>query len=239
MNKTAEIIVALDVPAIADARRLVNELGDSVTTFKVGMELFYSAGPAAVQIVREAGKDIFLDLKLHDIPNTVAQGAKSLLQLGATFLSIHASGGLVMMQETVRVTGEAAANLGITRPKLLAITVLTSIDAAEWQRLKNAGSISDQVVHLAHLAKQAGMDGIVASPQEASAIRQACGPEFLIITPGVRPSGSQVNDQGRIATPGGAVKSGANYLVIGRPITESADPRAAAQAIRQEMEAAQ
>ena len=239
MNKATEIIVALDVHALADAKRLVKELGDSVTTYKVGMELFYGAGPEAVKTVREAGKDIFLDLKLHDIPNTVARGAKALVSLGANFLSIHSTGGFAMMQETVRVTSEAAQVLGVARPKLLAITVLTSIDSTEWQRLNNPGSIADQVIHLAQLAKQAGMDGVVASPQEAAAIRKACGADFLIVTPGIRPAGSQVNDQSRIATPGGAVKAGANYLVIGRPITASPDPRSAAQAIRKEMEAAQ
>ena len=235
MNKT-EIIVALDVATLADARRLVMELGDSINTYKVGMELFYSVGPDAVRLVREAGKKLFLDLKLHDIPNTVAQGARALSHLGANFLSIHSTGGLTMMQETVRVSNEAAAGLGIARPKLLAITVLTSIDDCEWQRLKYPGAISDQVIHLAKLAKKAGMDGVVASPQEAAGIRQACGTDFLIVTPGVRPAGSVINDQSRIATPAGATKAGANYLVIGRPITASSDPHAATQAIRQEME---
>lgn len=235
--KKAEIIVALDVASLADAKRLINELGDSISTYKVGMELFYSVGPEAVRLVREAGKELFLDLKLHDIPNTVAQGAKALLGLGANYLSIHSTGGLAMMKETVRVSSEAPASLGVSRPKLLAITVLTSIDDAEWQNLHFPGSISDQVVHLAKLAKQAGIDGVVASPHEAANIRQACGSDFLIVTPGVRPTGSVINDQSRIATPAGAVKSGANYLVIGRPITASSDPRAASQAIRQEMEA--
>jgi orotidine-5'-phosphate decarboxylase len=176
-------------------------------------------------------------LKLHDIPNTVAQGAKALTTLGADFISIHSVGGTSMMQETARAVASAAASQGVPRPKLLAITVLTSIGEADWQELRYSGVIADQVVHLAKLAQQAGIDGVVASPQEAGNIRRACGDNFLIVTPGVRPAGSAINDQSRIATPAGAVKAGANYLVIGRPITASADPRAAAEAIRQEMEA--
>jgi orotidine-5'-phosphate decarboxylase len=237
MRKSADIIVALDVPSIAEAKRLVEELGDSINTYKVGMELFYSAGPEALQMVRSTGKNIFLDLKLHDIPNTVAQGAKALTTLGADFISIHSVGGTGMMQETARAVAAAAAAQGVSRPKLLAITVLTSIGEADWQELRYSGVIADQVVHLAKLAQQAGIDGVVASPQEAGNIRRACGDNFLIVTPGVRPAGSAINDQSRIATPAGAVKAGANYLVIGRPITASADPRAAAEAIRQEMEA--
>ncbi|KYZ77368.1 orotidine 5'-phosphate decarboxylase [Anaerosporomusa subterranea] len=237
MSRSADIIVALDVTSIADVKRLVEELGDSVNTYKVGMELFYSAGPEAVHMVRSAGKNVFLDLKLHDIPNTVAQGAKALTSLGADFISIHATGGSNMMRETARIVGTAAASQGLTRPKLLAITVLTSIGQTEWQELRFPGDIGDQVVHLAKLAQQAGIDGVVASPQEAGNIRRACGDNFLIVTPGVRPAGSAINDQSRIATPSGAVKAGANYLVIGRPITASANPRAATEAIRQEMEA--
>lgn len=237
MQKPSDIIVALDVPAMADAQRLMTELGETITTYKVGMELFYHAGPEAVRQVRQAGKRVFLDLKLHDIPNTVAHGAKALAGLGADFISLHAAGGLAMMQETVRASADAAATLGVPRPKLLAITVLTSINETEWQLLRFPAGISEQVVHLATLAKQAGIDGVVASPQEAAAIRQACGQDFLIVTPGVRPAGSVLNDQNRIASPAGAVQAGANYLVIGRPITAAADPRAAVQAIRREMEA--
>lgn len=237
MKNKADIIVALDVPTLADASRLIDELGDSVNTYKVGMELFYSAGPDAVKLVRKAGKNVFLDLKLHDIPNTVAQGAKALTTLGAAFVSLHSVGGPAMLEETAKLVAETATAQGVPRPKLLAITVLTSIGEAEWQALRYPGTIAEQVVHLAKLAKQSGIDGVVASPREAAAIRQACGADFLIVTPGVRPAGSAINDQNRIATPAGAVTAGANYLVIGRPITAAADPKASAQAIKQEMEA--
>lgn len=236
MKQPTDIIVALDVNTLKDAQRLIEELDASITTYKVGMELFYSAGPEAVYMVRKAGKNVFLDLKLHDIPNTVAQGIKALIGLGASFISLHASGGLTMMQEAARASAKAAELLGVARPKLLAITVLTSIDETEWQRLRFPAAIDEQVAHLALLAKQAGIDGIVASPQEAANIRNVCGEDFLIVTPGVRPAGSALNDQIRIASPSGAVQAGADYLVIGRPITASSDPRAAVQAIRQEME---
>ena len=237
MKKAADIIVALDVPTLANAEHMMAELGDTVTIYKVGMELFYHVGPEAVRQVRQAGKKVFLDLKLHDIPNTVAHAVKALAGLGADFISLHSAGGLAMMQETVRASAEAAAALGVPRPKLLAITVLTSINETEWQLLRFPAGISEQVVHLATLAKQAGIDGVVASPQEAAAIRQSCGQDFLIVTPGVRPVGAVLNDQNRIASPSGAVQAGANYLVIGRPITAAADPRAAVKAIRHEMEA--
>ena len=237
MEKKADIIVALDMKTLADARRLVEELGESITVYKVGMELFYSAGAAAVQMVRQAGKAVFLDLKLHDIPNTVAQAMNPLTALEASFISIHAAGGSSMLQAAARAASAAADSLGLVRPKLLAITVLTSMDETEWQRLRFSVTIGEHVVNLALLAKQAGVDGVVASPQEAAAIRKACGSNFLIVTPGVRPAGAALNDQSRIATPAGAVQAGANYLVIGRPITAAADPRKAVQVIRQEMEA--
>lgn len=237
MKQPADIIVALDVPAVAEMKRLVGDLGDTVSIYKVGMELFYSAGPEAVHLVRNAGKKVFLDLKLHDIPNTVAQGAKALTRLGADFISIHAVGGTQMLRQTADIVAEAAASQGVPRPKLLAITVLTSISQPQWQELNFSGAIGDQVIHLAKLAQQSGIDGVVASPQEAEHIRRACGEDFLIVTPGVRPSGSAIDDQSRVATPTGAVRAGANYLVIGRPITAAADPRAATEVIRREMEA--
>lgn len=237
MRQPTDIIVALDVATAAEAKRLVDELGDAVNIYKVGMELFYGTGPEAVHLVRNAGKKVFLDLKLHDIPNTVAQGAKALTRLGADFISVHAVGGTQMLQQTAEIVAEAAASQGLTRPKLLAITILTSIGQPQWQELNFSGAISDQVIHLAKLAQQSGIDGVVASPQEAGHIRRACGEDFLIVTPGVRPAGSAINDQCRISTPSGAVKSGSDYLVIGRPITAAADPRASAEAIRREMEA--
>lgn len=210
---------------------LVTLLGDAVGHYKVGMELFYAAGGEAVRFLRAAGKEVFLDLKLHDIPNTVGRSAGVLAGLGATMLNVHAAGGLAMM----KAAAEAAATCGRPRPKVIAVTVLTSLGEDEWARLSCALPIAEQAVRLAKLAREAGLDGVVASPQEAAAIRAACGPDFLIVTPGVRPAGSAVNDQSRVATPAGALKAGASHLVVGRPVTAAPDPKAAALAILQEM----
>jgi len=187
--------------------------------------------------LRSLNKDVFLDLKLHDIPNTVAQSLRVLTELGASMLNIHASGGLAMMKAASQAVSNKADQLGISRPALIAVTVLTSIDAADWANLRHDMSIKEHVVHLAKLAQSAGIDGVVASPQEAEAIRAACGEKFIIVTPGVRPQGAAINDQSRIATPLEALKKGAHHLVIGRPITAAADPRTAALEIRKEMEA--
>ncbi len=224
------LIVALDFDDMDRVQKLVAELGDAVGHYKVGMELFYAAGGEAVRFLRAAGKEIFLDLKLHDIPNTVGRSAGVLTALGATMINVHAVGGTAMMKAAREATADSQP-----RPKLIAVTVLTSLDAAEWARLNYAVPIAQQAAHLAKLAREAGLDGVVASPREAAAIRTACGPEFLIVTPGVRPAGSAVNDQSRVATPAGALKAGASHLVVGRPITAAPDPQAAAAAILQEM----
>jgi orotidine-5'-phosphate decarboxylase len=226
------LIVALDFDDMNRVQQLVTTLGDAVGHYKVGMELFYAAGGEAVRFLRAAGKEVFLDLKLHDIPNTVGRSAGVLAALGATMINVHATGGTAMMRAAQAATAGCKP-----RPKLIAVTVLTSLDEAEWARLNCAVPIAQQAAHLAELAKEAGLDGVVASPQEAAAIRAACGPEFLIVTPGVRPAGSAVNDQSRVATPAGALRAGASHLVVGRPITAAPDPRAAALAILREMEA--
>lgn len=229
------LIVALDVASMADVRQLVETVGDTVSYYKVGMQLFYSVGMECLTYLREQGKDVFLDLKMHDIPNTVAQGAASLTRLGVAMINVHASGGQAMMQAAAEKVAETAKTLNIPRPKLIAVTILTSMNDAEWPSLRNTANIPDQVVHLAKMAQAAGMDGVVASPQEAELIRAACGKNFAIITPGVRPYGAAVNDQSRIATPAAALQAGAHYLVVGRPITAVPDPRAAALAILEEM----
>lgn len=229
------LIVALDVDTMAEVRQLVETLGDSVSYYKVGMQLFYSVGMECLTYLRKQRKDIFLDLKMHDIPNTVAQGAASLTRLGVAMINVQASGGLGMMRAAAEKVTETASALNIPRPKLIAVTVLTSMDNTEWALLRNAASIPGQVVHLAKLAKEAGLDGVVASPQEAELIRKACGDNFAIVTPGVRPLGAALNDQSRVATPADALKAGAHYLVVGRPITKAQDPRAAALAILDEM----
>ncbi len=231
------LIVALDVPDMDRVRNLVEKLGDSVSYYKVGMELYYSTGREVIAYLRSLNKDVFLDLKLHDIPNTVAQSLGVLTELGASMLNIHASGGLAMMKAASQAVANKADQLRISRPALIAVTVLTSIDAADWANLRHDMGIKEHVVHLAKLAQSAGIDGVVASPQEAEAIRAACGEKFIIVTPGVRPQGAAINDQSRIATPREALKQGAHHLVIGRPITAAADPRTAALEICKEMEA--
>lgn len=230
------LIVALDFHTMEDVRTLVAKLGDSVSYYKVGMELFYAVGGKAVTWLRREGKHVFLDLKLHDIPNTVAGGLCSLMHLGADMLNVHASGGLTMMKTAADRLHKKAAEAGIPCPKLIAITVLTSISSAEWQGVGQTCALKDSVLRLARLAKEAGLDGVVASPQEAEAIRAACGEDFLIVTPGVRPAGTSTDDQSRIATPRAALMAGASHLVIGRPIRAADDPKAAAEAILKEME---
>ncbi len=232
------LIVALDVPNMAKLSNLVIGLGESETYYKVGMELFYSCGAEVVRYLKGSGKSIFLDLKLHDIPNTVGSSLAALTELGVDMLNVHATGGFQMMQFAAQTVKARAAELGIKAPKLIAVTVLTSISPEEWQELNYAESISAQVINLAKLAKKAGLDGVVASPQEAAAIRAACGEEFLIVTPGIRPAGSELNDQSRIATPKAAIENGATHLVIGRPITKATDLKQAVQDIVKEMQEA-
>lgn len=226
------LIVALDFHTMSGVKKLVNELGDTVNFYKVGMELFYSVGAGVIEWLKERDKKIFLDLKLHDIPNTVAGGLCSLMNLGADILNVHASGGFTMMKTAAEALHKEADNSGVESPKLIAITVLTSISEAEWC---GALKISEQVVEFAKLAKSAGLDGVVASPQEAKLIREACGKDFLIVTPGIRPAGADINDQQRISTPAAALQNGATHLVIGRPIRAAANPREAAEKILAEM----
>ncbi|WP_455048278.1 orotidine-5'-phosphate decarboxylase [Mitsuokella sp.] len=236
MKADDRLIAALDFHTMADVKALVETLGDSVSYYKVGMELFYSVGGEVVRYLREKDKHVFLDLKLHDIPNTVAGGLCSLMNLGADILNVHASGGYTMMKTAADLLHAEAETQGVPCPKLIAITVLTSINQEDWDGVGQTLPIKDAVVRLAKLAKSAGLDGVVASPQEAALIREACGEDFLIVTPGVRPAGSAVNDQSRIATPATALKNGASHLVIGRPIRAAADPKAAVEAILKEME---
>lgn len=230
------LIVALDFHTMDDVKKLVETLGDSVNFYKVGMELFYSVGPGVVGWLKEQDKKIFLDLKLHDIPNTVAGGLCSLMGLGADILNVHASGGFAMMKTAADALRAEASKRGVECPKLIAITVLTSINDAEWADLGFTLKMANQVVRLAKLAQKAGLDGVVASPQEAKLIRDACGENFLLITPGVRPAGANIDDQSRIATPAAALQNGASKLVIGRPIRAAQNPREAAEKILAEMQ---
>ena len=230
------LIVALDVSTMDAMKSIVSSLGDSVSFYKVGMELFYAEGDQTVRYLQDQGKHVFLDLKLHDIPNTVAHGVSSLTRLGANLITIHGQGGPIMMKAAAQAARESAEQLGIERPKLLAITVLTSFDDEAWTSIGGQLPISDQVIRLAKLAKESGMDGVVCSALEAKMIREACGPNFLIVTPGIRPSFAATNDQKRIATPASALADGASRLVIGRPITQAATPQEAVRLIIEEME---
>ncbi|MEG6584638.1 orotidine-5'-phosphate decarboxylase [Dendrosporobacter sp. 1207_IL3150] len=236
MRCNNRLIVALDFSDMESVKSLVEKLGDTVKFYKVGMELFYSVGVEVIEYLRTLNKEIFLDLKLHDIPNTVAKGLSSLTRLGVSMLNVHASGGPAMLEAAAHAVKAEAEKLGVPRPKLIAVTVLTSINQAEWSALGQSSDIADQVVRLSRLAKASGIDGVVASPQEATLIKRECGEDFLIVTPGVRPKGAALNDQSRVATPLGALNAGASHLVVGRPITAASNPREAAELILQEME---
>ena len=229
------LIVALDVHTMDDVKALVSTLGDTVTYYKVGMELFYSVGPDVVRLLKAQGKHVSLDLTLHAIPNTVAGGLASLMGLGSDIVNVHASGGYTMMKTAADKLHEAAKEQGIPCPKIIGVTVLTSMNEDDWKKLGETEPMKGRVTRLAKLAKAAGLDGVVASPQEAAGIRAACGDDFLIVTPGVRPAGASLDDQSRIATPAQALKNGATHLVIGRPIRAAENPKAAAKAILEEM----
>ncbi len=219
-----KVIIALDVNTLKEEERLLNILSPHVQIFKIGMELFYSCGLKAIELVKKYDRDIFLDIKFHDIPNTVCQSSKAAVRFGVLMFNVHASGGMDMMQEAVEGAEEESEKLGISRPKILGVTVLTSMDSEALKKTGINKSPEEQVLNLARLAKDAGLDGVVASPEEISVIRKAMGKDFLIVTPGVRPEGSDSGDQKRVATPKEAFQRGADYIVIGRPVTKAKDP---------------
>ena len=232
------LIVALDVDSLAQAERLAERLDGLVRRFKIGSQLFTAAGPGAVEAIQKRGAEVFLDLKFHDIPNTVAGAAREAARLGVFMFNVHASGGLAMMKAAADGAAAAAVELSVRRPLAIAVTVLTSLDRAALHReLGVASSVEGHVLHLSELAREAGLDGTVASPVEVAAIRRSLGAAWVIVTPGVRPAGSATGDQSRVATPGAAARAGAHYLVVGRPITGAPDPAAAAAAILEEMRA--
>lgn len=238
MDVRDRLITALDYPTFDQAKALVEELGDAVTFYKVGMELFYGAGPDMIRYLKDKNKKVFLDLKLQDIPNTVAHSLAVLTRLGADIMNVHAVGGPKMMAEGVKAVREAAKELGRPTPRLIAVTVLTSMDEDQWKPLNYAKPIGEEVLDLAALTKESGLNGVVASPREAAGIRQRCGKDFLIVTPGVRPAWAAANDQSRIATPAAAIQNGSTHLVVGRPITRAENKQEAVRKILEEMEGA-
>jgi orotidine-5'-phosphate decarboxylase len=231
------LIIALDVDEASLALRLVDELRDLVGLFKVGHQLFTAHGPDIVRRIRDKGGRVFLDLKYHDIPHTVAKASAEAVKLGASIFNVHALGGLAMMRAAAEAAREEAGRLGVPMPTVLAVTVLTSMDEQSLRReLKISRSLPRTVRHLAELAERAGLHGVVASPQEITLLRRSLGREFIILTPGVRPAGSGKNDQKRTMTPGEAVSAGADYLVVGRPVLGAADRAAAVQDILDDMQ---
>jgi orotidine-5'-phosphate decarboxylase len=238
----SSLIVALDFDSLSTAVKFAKQVADLVGMFKIGSQLFTAAGPAAVKEVAALGTGIFLDLKFHDIPNTVAGAVLSAAAMtGVQLVNVHALGGKAMLEAAVQAVS-AGVPMGADRPRLLAVTLLTSMDQKSMKEVGIGGAPKLCVVKLAQLAKKAGVDGVVASVQEAKAIRKACGRDFLIVTPGVRPqeksAASKPDDQTRTATPSEAIRAGADFLVVGRPILAASDPRAAAQAIVDEIAAA-
>ncbi|MFH1360992.1 MAG: orotidine-5'-phosphate decarboxylase [Candidatus Omnitrophota bacterium] len=240
INKKAQLIVALDVGSLEEAKGLIDTLSSVVDIFKVGSQLFTACGPTAVRFVQTRGKKVFLDLKYHDIPNTVANAVKEAVGLniennsasssGIEMMTLHTVGGQEMLIGAKEAVAKEAQDLNVQRPLLIGITVLTS--------QKKDDSIQSLVLERAKLAKDAGLDGVVASVQEAPLIRRTCGQDFIIVTPGIRPAGSSKDDQERVATPRKAIENGSNFLVVGRPITQSKTPLESAKQILEEMEKA-
>ena len=220
------LIVSLDLPGLEPAEAMIERLGDSVTFYKIGYQLVYRGGLPLARKLRDAGKKVFIDVKLHDIGNTVKSGVESLSSLDATFVTVHA------YPQTMQAAVQGRGNSGL---KILAVTVLTSFDQADMEAAGYKHSVADLVAIRARQAREIGVDGLVCSPEEVTAVRDIVGGQMVLVTPGIRPAGSAVGDQKRIMTPARAIKAGADYLVVGRPVMEAADPKAAADAIQAEI----
>lgn len=227
-----KIIIALDVDSEKQALNLVDRLNGHVGAFKIGLQLFSYTGPSIVRKISTSGSKVFLDLKFFDIPNTTARAAEAAVSLGAFMFNVHASGGKKMLTEAAMAVAQKAAALGIPKPLLIGVTVLTSMSGAELCEESGVSRpLAQHVASLALLCRESGLDGVVASAREIPWIRKACGPDFLVVTPGVRPKWSAGNDQTRIVTPAEALQLGSDYLVIGRPVTAAPNPREAVQRI--------
>jgi orotidine-5'-phosphate decarboxylase len=232
----SRVMVALDYPDAQAAERLIAELSGIPCYMKVGMQLFYAAGPGFVESLKQKGYYVFLDLKMHDIPNTVKGGAGSVTKLGVDMFNVHAAGGKAMMEAALEGVDAAITGTGISKPSVIAVTQLTSTSQTTLNdEIGIAGTVEAAVLRYAKLASIAGLNGVVASPVEVEAIKAACGSDFKTVTPGIRPAGAALNDQSRIMTPGEALRQGTDYMVIGRPITAAPDPRAALESIIKEL----
>jgi len=230
------VFCALDTPDLKDATGLAAKVADNIGGLKLGLEFFTANGPPGVkQVIKASGLPVFLDLKFHDIPNTVAQAVRQATKLGPAMVNVHAAGGQAMMEAAAKAAADAAYEFVVQRPLVLGVTVLTSMGDDELETVGVSGSTEDQVVRLAVMAREAGLDGVVCSPREVKRLRAECGSKFKLVTPGVRPAWSARDDQRRVTTPAEALAAGADYLVIGRPITAADDPAAAALRIADEL----
>ena len=239
MSKTQNpIIVAIDTPEVDEATTLVSSLKNSVGAIKLGLEFFTANGAAGVQKITDQHVPVFLDLKFHDIPNTVSKAIKATAGINTFMMTVHTSGGRAMLQAAIDASNEVAYVTGKERPLIVGVTVLTSLDQADLNMVGIRDNVHDQVLRLADLAQSCGLDGVVCSPYEISLIRKQCGYDFTLVVPGIRPEGSDAGDQKRIMTPKEAIDKGADYLVIGRPITHAADAENAAKSIAMSLHAA-
>ncbi|EHQ63359.1 orotidine 5-phosphate decarboxylase [Paenibacillus dendritiformis C454] len=233
----SRVMVALDYDGTAEAQRLIEQLEGIPCYMKVGMQLFYAGGPSFIRELKERGYSVFLDVKMHDIPNTVKGGANSIAKLGVDMFNVHAAGGKKMMQAAIEgVEAARAADPSLPRPVIIAVTQLTSTNNEVMnEEIGIPGTVEETVVRYAKLTQEAGLDGVVASPHEVKSIKAACGDSFRTVTPGIRPKGAPLQDQSRVMTPAEAMRHGTDYIVVGRPITEAEDPRAALLSIIEEL----